>query len=125
MTGSYSGSGSSVKQARYIRYYDHAAYTDGLALTIEPGYSDRIDPAEDLLGPFQGRVILQEVDLNTATPLFDIQLTSGKFKMPAGDESDIRCIVPGVQDATVCLIYETAVVSLSKCAKRNSQLAHF
>ncbi|WP_202306765.1 aryl-sulfate sulfotransferase [Dryocola clanedunensis] len=73
-------------------FQDNAAYTDGLALTIEPGYSDRIDPAEDLLGPFQGRVILQEVDLNTATPLFDIQLTSGKFKMPAGDESDIRRI---------------------------------
>jgi Arylsulfotransferase (ASST). len=73
-------------------FQENAGYPDGLALTIEPGYSDRIDPAEDLLGQFQGRVILREVDLTNGIPLFDIQLTSGTYKTPAGDENDIRRI---------------------------------
>ncbi|WP_313109760.1 aryl-sulfate sulfotransferase [Atlantibacter sp.] len=60
----------------------------GLPLTVEPGISDRIDPAENLAGYFQGRVILQEVDMNTRMPLFEIRLTSGTFKAPPG--GDIR-----------------------------------
>ncbi|WMY72534.1 aryl-sulfate sulfotransferase [Buttiauxella selenatireducens] len=73
-------------------FQQNVDYPAGLPVTLEPGYSDRIDPAEDLSAPFQGRVILQEIDLNTAMPLFEIQLTSGVFKTPAGDETDIRRI---------------------------------
>ncbi|MGL4724576.1 MAG: aryl-sulfate sulfotransferase [Scandinavium sp.] len=71
-------------------FQQNADYPTGLPVTLEPGYSDRIDPADDLPETFQGRMILQEIDLTTTTPLFEIELTSGAYKLPDGDETDIR-----------------------------------
>lgn len=71
-------------------FQQNADYATGLPVTLEPGYSDRLDPADDLLATFQGRVILQEIDLTTTTPLFEIEMTSGVYKSPEGDETDIR-----------------------------------
>lgn len=52
----------------------------GLPLTLMPSESDRQDPSEQIDGSYQGRTIIQEVDLNTHLPLFEIRLTSGSFK---------------------------------------------
>lgn len=73
-------------------FQENSNYPDGLPLTIEPGVSDRADSQEVLLGNVQGRVILQEIDLVAATPVFEIELTSGEYKPPLGDESDVRRI---------------------------------
>ncbi|MFG6656266.1 aryl-sulfate sulfotransferase [Scandinavium sp. M-37] len=67
-------------------FQENGGGTDtGLPLTLMPGESDRQDPNEVVDGNYQGRTILQEVDLNTRSPLFDIRLTSGSFKSPEGE----------------------------------------
>ena len=66
-----------------IIFQDNGSGTDtGLPLTLMPGESDRQDPQEKVNGTYQGRVILQEVDLNSRMPVFEIRLTSGSFKYP-------------------------------------------
>lgn len=66
-----------------IIFQDNGSGKDtGLPLTLMPGESDRQDPEEQVNGTYQGRVILQEVDLNSRTPVFEIRLTSGSFKSP-------------------------------------------
>lgn len=54
----------------------------GLPLTLMPGESDRQDPAENVQGNYQGRAILQEVDLTSHDAIFELWLTSGTFKNP-------------------------------------------
>lgn len=71
-------------------FQQNSAYPSGLPVTLEPGISDAQDPQEELYGNYQGRVIIQEVDLNTRQPLFEVQLTSGVYKVPPSGESDIR-----------------------------------
>ena len=73
-------------------FQENSSFPSGLPLTLEPDVSDRIDPEEILLGTVQGRVILQEIDLNTATPVFEIELTSGVFKPPLSVGNDVRRI---------------------------------
>ncbi|HID9124771.1 TPA: aryl-sulfate sulfotransferase [Klebsiella michiganensis] len=55
----------------------------GLALTLKPDESDRQDPLEQVDGNYQGRTILQEIDLNTNLPVFELRLTSGSYKTTA------------------------------------------
>lgn len=71
-------------------FQQNSAYPSGLPVTLEPGISDTQDPQEELYGTYQGRVIIQEVDLNTRLPLFEVQFTSGVYKTPPAGESDIR-----------------------------------
>lgn len=71
-------------------FQENSGYLAGLPVTLEPGVSDRPDPKEERYGTFQGRVIIQEIDLTTRLPLFDIQITSGIYKTPPSGESDVR-----------------------------------
>lgn len=71
-------------------FQENSSYVSGLPVTLEPGRSDRQDPKEDLYGTYQGRVILQEIDLNAMTLMFEITLTSGVYKTPPSGETDIR-----------------------------------
>lgn len=69
-------------------FQDNGSGVDtGLPLTLKPEESDRQDPREQVEGNYQGRVILQEIDLNSGLPLFEIRLTSGSFKTKAPDST--------------------------------------
>jgi len=71
-------------------FQENSEYPAGLPVTLEPGVSDRVDLKEERYGTFQGRVIIQEIDLTTRLPLFEIQMTSGVYKTPPSGESDVR-----------------------------------
>lgn len=71
-------------------FQENSAYPAGLPVTLEPGVSDSQDPLEERMGNYQGRTLFQEVDLNTLNPLFEIELTSGKYKTPPTEADDIR-----------------------------------
>lgn len=91
-TATFFNQNNDVNQPRLLANFGGSIFQEngsgvdtGLPLTLKPAESDRQDPLELVDGNYQGRTILQEIDLNTNLPIFEIRLTSGAYKTaPAG-----------------------------------------